>query len=420
MAVSLYTFSVLSILFYYIEATPICINSVLEINKLVCSPGNYSELILTRGIVSDNNKTTSIILSACRISDVDFEAFNRLPALRHLDLSKNTITTLKLGVLDGFRALTHLNLSYNYLKTFPLGLFDQKPNLINLDVSSNRIDTLVLGVFDPLRKLEHLDLSSNSLVGDNVDPYLFDRSRKIKYLSFSRNNMNNANADLLHAVSELQTLKLEECELEEIPEFIIVRSFKVLKNLHLSGNLLKEVKNSHFSNMSTLLTLDLSGNHIENVEENSFKSLNNLRSIDLRNNLLKVIPETLFQNIPALSNIDMSHNLIEYVPVNAFRGTKVRNLNLSNNQFTYLQDNFCLELRNSGAILTKFYFNDNPWQCSCLRDIINEVKKYEIIYNTAKYDGKHPVCVVSDKNNCQRHFEYSKEFLNLHVSEINN
>ncbi|CAG4978691.1 unnamed protein product [Colias eurytheme] len=420
MAVPFYTFSVLSVLLYYVQASPICHNPGLEVKKLVCSPGNYSELILTRGIVSDNNITTSIILSNCRISDIDFESFERLPALRHLDLSINKITRLQLGVLDGFRALTHLNLSNNYLTTFPLGLFDQKPNLINLDASSNRIDTLVLGVFDPLRKLEHLDLSSNSLVGNNVDPYLFDRSRKIKYLSFSRNNMNNAQDILLHAVSELQTLELEECELEEIPDFFVVRSFKALKNLNLCNNALKEVRNSHFSNTSTLWTLDLSDNVIENIEENAFKSLTNLRIINLRNNILKVIPDTLFQNIPALANIDMSHNLIEYVPVNAFRGTKLKNLNLSKNKITYLQDNFCLELRNSGAMLTKFYFNDNPWQCPCLRDIINEVKKFEIIYNTAKYDGKHPVCVVSDTNNCHRHIENNEQFLDLYDSIISN
>ncbi|CAK1541014.1 unnamed protein product [Leptosia nina] len=390
---------------------PNCSN--LGPGKIVCKPGNYSEFVLARGVVSDNNSTKEIDLSGCKISDVDYESFHRLPALTHLNLSQNLITRLKLGVLDGFKNLIHLDLSHNQLKTFPLGLFDQKPNLVYLDLSHNQLQALELGIFDPLSKLRFLDLSNNSLRGADIDPYIFDKSKRIKTLSFSTNDMSGAQDILLHAMTVLEKLDLEDCQLEELPAFALKSNMGTLKELNLSQNKLQEIRGDEtFKHLTGLVSLNLTSNTIEMIGEAVFKPLNKLKVIALRDNRIKQLPETVFQNMP-LSNIDLSRNLIEFIPVNAFRGTKTKNLNLSSNRFTYLQDNFCLELRNSGAFVNKFYFNDNPWQCACLRQLLNEVRRFDIVYNNAKFDGQHPVCVEVDGPICHRHVEF-----NEHVYEI--
>ncbi|VVC87880.1 unnamed protein product [Leptidea sinapis] len=394
----------------FTEAKPNCTHYTEQQNRVCLCIGDNSDYVLRRGLVSDNNRTTSIILKDCSITKVEQESFEHLPTLKSIDLSYNKIRTLKLGVLDGTRAVTHINLSNNRLTTLPLGLFDQKKDLLELDLSSNEIDTLKLGIFDPLTKLKHVNLANNSLTGDNVNPYIFDKSKGIQRLNFSKNDMRNAEDILLHAFRALEVLDLNECQLEDVPDFVSLRTnLNTLKRLYLSSNSIKELSNHlKFIHLSNLEILDLSLNLIETIGGDIFNMIRKLKVVVLRDNRLKIIPETLFYGKASLSNIDLSHNLIEYVPVNALRGTRVKNLNLANNKFSYLQDNFCLEIRNSGGLLTKFYFNQNPWQCDCLLQVVNEVKRMGIEYNSAMYDGKHPVCVVTDQKGCQRQASFNE------------
>lgn len=370
---------------------------------VVCKPGN-TDLVLGRGIVSDNNKTTGITLRGCRITDLDYEAFENDFYLQYIDLSVNKISKLKLGVLDGNVQVTFLNLSHNLLTSFPLGLFDQKVNIELLDLKGNKLNMIELGIFDPLTKLAHLDLSSNNLLGKNIDPYVFDHCKRIKFIDFSRNDMSGSPELLLHAFEALDFLNLDRCSLTEVPAFATRSNLRTMKHLMLSTNQISRLENSRtFMNLDNLEILNLADNVIEEIAADIFTCcLKNIKMIVLRNNRIKTMPEALFWNLNQLGNLDLSKNLIEYVPLKALRGTGLKNLNLSYNRFTYLEANFCLELRNSGVTLTKFYMNDNPWQCACLNEILRETKKYNIKYNGNKLNGNQAVCVTTKEFNCKR------------------
>ncbi|XP_023939915.2 platelet glycoprotein V [Bicyclus anynana] len=405
-----------TLLFVFVKATPKCgiTNETTEYH-VTCTPTDNYNYNLQRGLVSDNNDTTKLTLRACRIGEVDFEAFENLYSLKYLDVSQNKISELKLGVLDGMSELNHLNLSHNLLTGFPLGLFDQMPKLNDLDLSGNKIRTLELGIFDTLVQLNWIDLSNNALNGKDLTPYVFDQSTRITYISYERNNMNGAPANLLHAFEDLRTLNLDRCLLRDVPEFIRASNLKTLRELILSTNQFKKIDDaSTLIYLDNLNTLDLSDNIIETIDPNSIKPLKKLKVIILRRNKITTLPDTLFKDMKSLANIDLSHNQIESVPVNAFRGTSLKNLNLASNRFTYLTDNFCLELRNSGAMLTKFYFNQNPWQCGCLRNLLDEVKKFNIAYNGVMYDGKHPICVTTNEVFCKRHDTFNSLYTELY------
>ncbi|CAH2985002.1 unnamed protein product [Chilo suppressalis] len=406
-----------------IEAQPSCNFTEDTKRDLICTAGS-SDYVLVRGLVSSNNRTTRITLRDCNIIDVDFEAFHQMPALEYLDLSQNKIKNLKLGVLDEFMRLKFLNLSHNELEGFPLGLFDEKPNLEVLDLKANNINELELGIFDTLKKLRHVDLSSNALLGIDMNPYIFDQSTRIQVLDFSRNDMSGSKDILLDAFEELHFLNLDRCELNKVPKFVTGPNLKTMKHLILSSNKIRSIDDTKiFKNLENLEILNLSFNSIESVTDNIFSPLKKLKMINMNNNKLKQIPDTLFRSLPRLGNIDMSHNLIEFVPVNAFRNSPIKNLNLADNRFSFLTDNFCLELKNSGTGLVKFYFNQNPWQCACLRDALNEVKSFGIVYNNVKYTGDVPVCVTNDNSfNCIRQMNENSNFVDLYYNllQINN
>ncbi|XP_045539977.1 leucine-rich repeat-containing protein 15 [Papilio machaon] len=386
----------------YVNAQPSCKFYGSSKTIASCKPGD-SDYVLVRGLVSDNNRTTKIILRGCRITDVDYESFENLPALKYLDLSQNAIRFLKLGTLDEALEVTHLNLSYNMLSQFPLGLFDQKTKLLTLDLTGNKLVSFELGIFDTVPKLKYLYLSTNSFVGKDLNPYLFDQNPNLSILDFSRNDMSASPDNLLHALYNLETLNLDRTFLTAVPKFATAANLKSLKNLILSTNQIKRIDSpTVFINLDNLKVLDLSQNNLEFIHENTFKPLRNLVGIILRSNKLTHLPENLFQNVPKLINIELSHNQLKTVSINNFKGTSLKNLNLSDNKIIFLPENFCSELQNIDIILAKLYFLPNPWECACMNELINEVKTMNILYDGGDFDGAHQVCVVKDKFVCDR------------------
>ncbi|PZC80695.1 hypothetical protein B5X24_HaOG214096 [Helicoverpa armigera] len=411
MMITYTTLAVFLTVFAIAEAKPKC--KTFSEKDVVCTAGK-TDYQLVRGLVSDNNKTTGITLRACRIYDIEYESFNDLNSLSYLDLSQNKIQSLKLGVIDEPKQLSYLNLSYNQLTEFPLGLFDQVTKLDLLDVRGNKINKLELGIFDPLTKLNFVDLSSNALVGKDLNPYIFDQSPHITFIDFSRNNMEGSPDNLLHAFQSLQILNLDRCFLKEVPSFATKPNLGTMKHLILSTNQISKLDNpATFVNLDSLELLDLTANVIETINPNIFSPLKNLQKVDLKNNIMKTIPDDLFRNMPKLISVDLYGNQLEEVSVNAFRGSPLKNLNLSSNRITYLQDNFCLELRNSGGKIKKFLFDPNPWQCACLHDLLKEVKRLGIEYNKGKYDGKRPVCVTTAEFNCKRQQNFNEMYIDM-------
>lgn len=399
-------------------AEPNCMTHNDLQNNMICSPGS-SDYILERGLVSDNNRTIGISLKACRIIDINKESFHSLSSLEDLDLSLNSISNLRLEIFDGTPKLMSLNLSYNLLTAIPLGFFNQTPNIELLDLRGNKINILEEGFLDPLKKLKHLDLASNLLIGKQLSPYIFNINRHIKFIDFSRNEMSDTSELLTHAFQEMNILNLDRCFLTGLPNFALRHNMRTMKQLIMSTNQINNLDNSTaFVNLDNLEILNLAYNKINSIVGNIFVPLKKVKIIVLRNNKLKSIPDNLFRDLPELANLDLSHNLIDFIPVNAFRGAPLKNLNLSDNKFTYLTDNFCLELRNSGGKLKKIFFNDNPWQCACLFDFLAEVKRMGISYNAVKYNGKTQVC-VTEQFSCQRQQNVNAMYVKLYNNLIN-
>ncbi|XP_063360931.1 carboxypeptidase N subunit 2-like [Cydia amplana] len=376
-------------IFKTVYAEPSCSNGFGATGPNVICTAGANDYVLRKGLVSDNDRTTAIVLKGCRITSIEAGALNALPALEDIDLSQNSL-----------QALT--------------GMFDQTPNLLKLNLSNNRIESLQLNIFDALTKLKSLDLSNNVILGSNLESRIFEELHRIEFLDLSGNFMTRTPENLFQASHTIKTLKLSRCNLEEVPKFATNPNLNSMTRLTLSSNEITRLHDKLFINFEKLESIEFDDNLIEFIHEDVFKSLKNIKTISLQHNKIKDLPESLFKSLTKLGNINLSHNLIEYMPVNAFRHTALKNLNLADNKFTYLQDNFCLELRNSGVRLKKFYFNQNPWQCACLNDILIEVKKMGIQYNGAKYIGQEPVCVTTKEFNCKRQPNFNEEYMDLY------
>ncbi|CAG9794745.1 unnamed protein product [Diatraea saccharalis] len=384
------------------NATPSCRFYDENKNNFVCSPVG-TDYELKKGLVSNQDNVKSISLRGCGITDIDCDAFVGLPMLQHLDIAENKLQELKPCTLVSLPQLNSLDLSFNKISVLSPGTFDHLNNIEELYLKGNELRNLQNEIFDKLKKLNVLDLSNNVIDGSNLSPRIFDNNKIITSLDLSRNDMSRAHENLLQSFQTLQSLYLDRCFLTRVPSFVTKSNLKTLQQLILSTNQITNLDDpTSFINMDELIMLDFAGNSIESVAENVFTPLRKLKTIVLKHNHLKQIPEKLFQNMPKLVNIDLSYNDIQVINLASFRNTPMKNLNLSGNNLTYMPVNFYGTLISFGGKLKKFLFTNNPWQCACLRDILQEVKEHNIEYNMTVYDGKLSVCVSDGDFICNR------------------
>ena len=100
---------------------------------------------------------TSLDLSAESITSLKSGDFNELPALTHLNLSGNSISNI--SVLSGLTALTRLDLSNNSISN--ISALTDLTGLTGLDLSGNSISNI--SALEGLTGLTTLDLSFNSI-----------------------------------------------------------------------------------------------------------------------------------------------------------------------------------------------------------------------------------------------------------------
>jgi len=106
---------------------------------------------------------TDIFLANKGINGIVPGAFKKFDLQGHLDLSHNTITTLRAGSFEGLKNLKwHLDLSSNNMSNVEPGAFVGLASLTTLFLRDNRLRVLRSGTFDGLRRLWAVFLDGNT------------------------------------------------------------------------------------------------------------------------------------------------------------------------------------------------------------------------------------------------------------------
>ena len=104
---------------------------------------------------------TDLDLSSQSITSLKVGDFEGLTGLEELRLYNNQLTILPEDIFDGLTALTTLHLYRNQLSSLPEDIFDELTSLTWLQLGSNRFTTLPSSIFDGLTKLTVLRMISN-------------------------------------------------------------------------------------------------------------------------------------------------------------------------------------------------------------------------------------------------------------------
>ena len=174
---------------------------------------------LKAGDFSGLTALTWLYMGSNSISDIS--ALNDLTALTDLNLGDNSISDI--SALDDLTALTHLYLTDNSITD--ISALDDLTALIDLTLGGNSISNI--SALDDLTALTQLDLDDNSI----TDISALEDLTALTYLSLSNNSVSDISA--LDDLTALTKLYLTDNSISDVSD---LEGLTALRNLYLRGN----------------------------------------------------------------------------------------------------------------------------------------------------------------------------------------
>ncbi|XP_068276000.1 extracellular matrix protein 2 isoform X3 [Nyctibius grandis] len=297
---------------------------------------------------------TSLDLTGNSITTIADEAFNGIPNLEWIDLSKNNITSPGIGpqAFKILKKLKRLYLDGNMLVHIPSEL---PSTLEEIKINDNHLHAIDEDGLQDLKNLVTLELEGNKLSEANVSPLAFYPLKSLSYLRLGRNKFRIIPQGL---PATLEELYLENNQIEEVSEIcfnhtrninvIVLKHNKLeehriaplawinqenLESIDLSYNKLYHVP-SYLP--KSLLHLILIGNQIERIPGYVFGHMKpGLEYLYLSFNKLTddgIDPVSFFGAYHSLRELFLDHNELKSVPFGIDEMRKLRFLRLNNNK----------------------------------------------------------------------------------------
>lgn len=353
----------------------------------VFSLSHQGVLNLEKSFVNSSS-ITHLYLTDNDLCVINAGAFDGLPNLVYLNLTRNNYITLQLHgsnfprietlVLDDTAGVNKYHctinrgefgdLSRGSCYSTPIMLnFKKLPNLRHLYLRNNGLDYLrnnfqpiigqvgsqiyrsgithlyldnnnisSLNFVDSLpESITHLYLRNNSLTDldysfvrlaiPTSDPLPLDRLRNLVHLDLSKNQISALSDDSFNNLEKLIILELDENYLSHVPRICELKSLEILS---ISQNQLTEIAQFDFCGLSSLRMLNLSHNEITKISQDEIRNLGGLESLDLSGNKIAYLPQNWIaeMNLKALFLNDNRFKHFSHLSLNAFGSLKYVNI----------------------------------------------------------------------------------------------
>ncbi|KAK7136807.1 hypothetical protein R3I93_016997 [Phoxinus phoxinus] len=348
----------------------------------------------------------SLSLQGNEIKTIPAGAFNGIPNLEWIDLTKNKILSSGIDpqAFKGLKFLSRLYMDGNLLEQIPSEL---PPTLQELKINENNLKELEENSFEGLSSLVTLEMEGNLLSEGHVNPQAFKPLKELTYLRLSRNHFRTIPQGLPASLLELY---LENNLIEDISE----TAFNHTTNINvvvLRHNKLDESSIAPFSwiNHRNLESIDLShnnfylvpsflpkslvhlvlvGNQIERIPGYVFAHMEpGLEYLYLSYNKLDgdaVEPESFFGTFNTMTELCLDHNQLTSIPMGINEMTTLHFLRLNNNKIRHVsEDAICDPLDDDDSHLVALRLENNfldprkipPTAFSCVRSYSSVVLK---------------------------------------------
>lgn len=192
---------------------------------------------------------------------------------------------------------------------------------------------------------------------------------KLQRVLYSANDIYRIPKNYASGLLRSYELVMVMCKICEITKELSMETWK------LPFNNITEFKPEWFSEPSRFRKLDLRINFISYLPRRAFKKFTSLEYIDLKINRLTHIGPEAFTGRSYFTHIDLSSNNLNELPSNMFHSTTISVKDVFNtryNKLTCLAQNILNTL-----IVENPHVDMNPWECSCICDVIIWASKFD-------------------------------------------
>ncbi|XP_029471668.1 leucine-rich repeats and immunoglobulin-like domains protein 3 isoform X2 [Rhinatrema bivittatum] len=200
---------------------------------------------------------------------------------------------------------------------------------VQLDLSHNGLSSIKASVLSHLHNLQELKLNNNEL---EAIPDLGPLSVNITLLSLTSNKIAEILPEQLKPFQSLETLDLSSNNISELKTAFPPLQ---LKYLYINNNQITSMEPGTFDNLSsTLQVLKLNRNRISFIPPKMFK-LSHLQHLQLNRNKIRGVDGLTFQGLGALKSLKMQRNGVSKLMDGAFWGlSNMEILQLDHNNLT--------------------------------------------------------------------------------------
>lgn len=222
-------------------------------------------------------------LSRNQLSSIVKEQFSHWGNLEELILSRNKFASLNEGVFLGLTNLRKLDLSYNMLTSLPEHIFSGLPVLSELNLEMNRLQDMHPLLFDSTPHLDSLHLGYNTDLGNSImesaDFLTVALQRNLSYLALNNMSITTFPNDLFSEARQLRDLSLADNPMKSVEMFPAS-----LDTLNLSGIEVEAILPGDFISYPKLKKLHLDRLiHLKSVQKNAFEGLKSLEVLTMEN-----------------------------------------------------------------------------------------------------------------------------------------
>ncbi|ODM96941.1 Chaoptin [Orchesella cincta] len=288
-----------------------------------------------------------IKISQGKLSTIKAGAFSSLTGLKSIDLSENRIERIENQAFEGVEhSLLRLKMANSIrMGTLPSKAFQKLSALRYLDLSANGLNNVPEDTFAESKRLQYLNLRFNKL--SSVPKNMFDCTKvpRIQTILLSFNNIKEVRSGFVR-LKELEIVELNE----NVIETISPRAFEDLTNLrilNLAGNKISILEDEAFQNLPRLQILDLSHNRLSSINWEAFEQLGTLSSFRIslsHNNIQRLLISTEDSQIQDtdISGEDGSKE-DDPIPVpvlSSISSSSIESIDLSYNNISFISPHF--------------------------------------------------------------------------------
>ncbi|KAG5564260.1 hypothetical protein RHGRI_000456 [Rhododendron griersonianum] len=304
-----------------------------------------------------------------------------------LILSYNSFGGQLLFPSHPMRNLIMLDITNNHLEGFlPFKLASSFPSLEFLNMSTNNFEGNISSSFGDMTALKTLDLSNNNLSGE-IPVHLAKGCRLLKFLRLSNNFLKGPVLPHQNNLILLEVLYSANNFFTEIPPNL---SRSNLIYLDVSANqLVGKIPVGFIGNNTSPAFLVMAGDHLEGPIPIEFCQLKYLELLDLsENNITGAVP-SCFISLSSIQNIRLSKNRLDGPFPIAFKNYRLRELDLSYNQFSGNIPTWI----GSFSYLTVLLLQNNNFEGNIPKELCNLYNLSIIDLSSNNLFGSIPPCV---------------------------